>query len=114
MKTIGPLSSISAHGAVGKTLIYFNKRGSSFVRAFHQPTEPASSDQLTQRANFRSIITEWNALTDAERAGWQLIDYLLPPLSGYSIFLGRSVLKRKVRMFGNVKFGEAVFGGPSL
>lgn len=113
-KVTGPLGSITARGTLGKAITYSTKWGLKLVRAFHKPTGLPSSNQLTQRTSFKSIIAEWSALTDAERVGWGVIDYLLPPLSGYNIFLGRSDLKRKVHQFGSAKFGEAIFGEPGL
>ena len=112
MKITGPLSSISARGTLGKTLIFATKWRLNLVRAFHAPTGVATNNQLTQRASFKSIIIEWRTRTKAERQAWQDIAPERLPLSGYNIFLSLPISKRNVRIFGNAKFGNFYFGSP--
>lgn len=109
-----PLFSLTAHGSINKVVTYSRRQGKNIVRQYNKPTGIASGAQTTQRTAFKGIITEWNALTSNEKSGWGAIAFLLHPLSGYNIFLGRPSKKRKVRMFGNAKFSRAVFGSPSL
>jgi len=112
MKVKSPLFSLTAKGSLDKTITYSRRWQKDYVRKFVKPLKPASAGQASQRASFKSIIAEWNALTANERIGWLDIAYQLPPLSGYNIFLHVPAKRRTVHLFGNAKFGERVFGSP--
>lgn len=112
MKVTSPLFSTLARGTLGKLITFSTKWGRPIARAFHAPTGPASNNQLAHRATFKSIITEWQDRTPAEKQGWQNISGQRPPLSGYNIFLSLPINRRNVRMFGNALFGTFYFGAP--
>lgn len=107
-----PLSSITAQGSIASLLTFSRRWGKNYVRKYNKPLKDASVDQATQRANFLSIIAEWNTRTSAEKQGWEDISSLRRPLSGYNIFLSLPVAKRNVRLFGNAKFGVSRLGSP--
>ena len=111
MRIKAPLFSLEARGSIGNVITYSRRWGKNYAREFVKPLKPASAQQASQRSLFKSIITEWNALTINERIGWQAVAYLVPPLSGYNIFLRMPAVSRNVHMFGNVLFGTHLFGG---
>ena len=114
MKLKDPLFSKEAHGSINKVLTFSRRGNINVLRNYTAPTGTASALQETQRTAFGLMIAAWNTLTGNEKAAWNALAYLLPPLSGYNIFLGRTEEKRAVRMFGNALFSQAVFGNPGL
>jgi len=56
-------------GKIGGT-VYANNKGGSYARIYKKGTDPATSAQLNNRANFTAASTTWHALTDAQKAVW--------------------------------------------
>lgn len=111
MKVIRPLHSNEAHGTIAGILTFSRRHGQNLARKIHKPGKPATQSQLAQRASFKSLIADWKALTDNEKTVWGIVGSRLSFISGYHLYLHASVVWRSLHMFGNAKFGQAIFGG---
>lgn len=90
----GPLFSLSASGAVAKTLVYGSWKGVKTVRQHVTPANPQTADQTTQRGLVTSVVSAWkNYITGAEgRAAWDrwaLNDSR--PMSGFNGFSSQAL-----------------------
>lgn len=110
MKIKAPLQSKEAHGTVAGILTFSKRHGQNLARALHKPGKPATLSQIAQRASFKNLITDWKALTDNEKAVWGTVGKALHFISGYHLYLHASLAWRSLHMFGNAKFGNAIFG----
>jgi hypothetical protein len=61
-KLKGPLFSLSASGAVAKTLVYFGWKGLKVVRQWVLPTKPDTDAQKTQRGYLRDCVAKLHAV----------------------------------------------------
>lgn len=57
-KLKAPLLSLGASGALGKSLVFFGWKGLDVVREYVIPSNPRSTDQLTQRGYFTNAVAE--------------------------------------------------------
>jgi hypothetical protein len=55
-KLKGPLLSLSASGAIAKTIVYFNWKGLKVARQWVMPTNPNTDAQKTQRGYLRAAV----------------------------------------------------------
>lgn len=55
-KLKGPLFSLGAAGAVGKTLVYFGWKGIDAVREYVVPSNPKSAEQIIQRGYLTDAV----------------------------------------------------------
>jgi hypothetical protein len=77
-KLKGPLFSLSASGAVAKTLVYFGWKGLKVVRQWVLPTNPDTDAQKKQRGYLRDCVAKLHAtmidavhpLTAADKAAY--------------------------------------------
>lgn len=89
----GPLFSLSASGAVAKTLVYGSWKGVKTVRQHVDPANPNTAAQQAQRTIMTDVVNAWkNHFTDTEsRAAWNrsaLNDSR--PLSGFNMFTSQA------------------------
>lgn len=90
----GPLFSLSASGAVAKTLVYGSWKGVKTVRQHVDPANPNTAAQQTQRTLMTDAVFAWkNYFTDSEsQAAWDrgaLNDSR--PMSGFNLFTSNMV-----------------------
>jgi len=88
----GPLFSLSASGAIAKTLVYGSWKGVKTVRQHVDPANPQTAQQIAQRALITAAVSAWkNYFTGAEgRAAWNrwaLNDSR--PMSGFNGFVSQ-------------------------
>lgn len=57
-KLRGPLFSLSANGAIAKTLVYFGWKGLKVVRSYVVPANPQTAAQTTQRGYFTAAVAK--------------------------------------------------------
>lgn len=57
-KLKGPLFSLSATGAIGKTLVYFGWKGLKVARQWVQPANPQTAAQVTQRGYLTEAVAK--------------------------------------------------------
>jgi hypothetical protein len=57
-KLKGPLFSLSADGAIAKTLVYFAWKGLKVVRQYVVPSNPQTTDQTTQRGYMTEAVAK--------------------------------------------------------
>jgi len=55
-KLKGPLFSLGASGAIGKTLVYFGWKGLDVAREYVIPANPQTTKQTTQRGHLTNIV----------------------------------------------------------
>ncbi|GAI96306.1 unnamed protein product [marine sediment metagenome] len=94
-KTKGPLFSISASGALAKTLVYGDWKGIDYVRQYVIPANPKTADQQEQRGFFSAAIDAWHidGYTEDDVTAWNL--YALAQkiaASGFNMFVKLKVL----------------------
>lgn len=58
-----------ASGSIGG-IVYSHNRGGMYTRGRSIPTNPNTTRQALARAAMNAAVQAWNALTDAQRAGW--------------------------------------------
>ncbi len=56
-------------GKLGGSVFSRNKAG-KIVRAYVVPTDARSGAQISNRSRFSGAVSQWNTLTDAEKAAW--------------------------------------------
>ena len=61
-KLRGPLFSLSASGAIAKTLVYFGWKGLKVVRQWVMPTNPDTDAQKIQRAYLTAAVAKIHAV----------------------------------------------------
>lgn len=61
-----------ASGKIGGAVASHNK-GGLYLRAWRNPTNPRSSQQLAVRNLFSSTSAFWNSLTNTQRAAWNVM-----------------------------------------
>lgn len=61
-KLKGPLFSLSAEGAIAKTLVYFGWKGLKVVRQYVIPANPNSTAQATQRGYLTEAVAKIHAV----------------------------------------------------
>ncbi len=96
-KTKGPLFSISASGALAKTLVYGAWKGIDYVRQYVIPANPKTEDQQEQRGFFTTAIDAWHVdgYTKDDVTAWNL--YALAQkiaASGFNMFVKLYVLAK--------------------
>jgi len=90
--TQGPLFSISAHGAIGKNLIYQDQKGRQIVKKYAVPKNPNSIKQIKARFALPWLAREWSHLSTGEKLTWTERGDIIH-IGGYAYFL-RENLKR--------------------
>jgi len=60
-KLKGPLFSLSAEGAIAKTLVYFGWKGLKVVRSYVVPANPQTAAQTTQRGYLTAAVAKIHA-----------------------------------------------------
>ncbi len=94
-KVKAPLFSLSASGALAKTLVYADWKGIDYVRQYVIPANPKTADQQEQRGFFSAAIDAWHidGYTTDDVTAWNL--YALAQkiaASGFNIFVKLKVL----------------------
>ena len=63
---------LSLSGRIGNSqMVFYERQGRPFVRAFKQPANPATGDQAAVRAFLSAAAKQWAVLSDADRQAWQ-------------------------------------------
>ena len=92
-KLRGPLFSLSASGAIAKTLVYFGWKGLKVVRQWVQPTNPNTDAQKIQRGYLTAAVAKLHAvmiqaahaLTAADKAAYAALASIAPtPLTWFN------------------------------
>lgn len=68
--TKAPLFSLGASGTVGKSIVYSNWRGRSYVRMHAVPSNPRTGLQVGMRSVFKWITQAFADLSGPQLAGW--------------------------------------------
>jgi hypothetical protein len=66
-KVKGPLFSVSAHGKLGKSLIYSHPGSGQIARNFHMPHKKTTLKQWTQRHIIGLLTAHWQIKTTSEK-----------------------------------------------
>lgn len=69
-KPTGGLLSFDARGTIGKTAVYSNWRGRSYVRKHVVPANPRTDAQMQTRNLFTWLTQAWKTGSDAMQEGW--------------------------------------------
>lgn len=71
-KTIAPLFSFQARGALANSLVYFPWKGINCVRQYVIPTNPQSDLQTSQRNKFTAAVSDFHAssFSTADISAW--------------------------------------------
>ena len=96
-KVIAPLMSLSASKTLKKTLTFQERKSGSVVYKHTKPGDinpfTPSVSQQTQRSRIADLVSEWQALSDAEKKLWneaaKEADYIG---TGYHYFIHKSVI----------------------
>ena len=76
----GPLFSIKAQKQLGKTLIYKNKGGKSFLTRYNKPGGnrkfTASDEQITMRGYMQDGRDAWAELSSGNKSAWN--NFVIP------------------------------------
>lgn len=70
VKLKGPMSSVSAAGTVGKTLVFSNWRGRAYARKLTLPAQPRPPQQLASRAAHSFLTDQWDNLDGSYKISW--------------------------------------------
>lgn len=71
-KTVAPLLSFSAGGAIAKTQVYSTWKGRSYVRRYVVPANPNTSAQQATRGAFKWLMEAWKFWPAAATSAWKL------------------------------------------
>lgn len=71
-RTIAPLLSFGASGAIAKTQVYSSWKGRPYARRYVIPSNPNSVDQQETRNTFRWLNNVWKFMPAGAVAAWQL------------------------------------------
>jgi len=88
-KTVAPLFSFGARGALGETLVYFPWKGIECVRTYVKPANPNTGAQQAQRGLLHDAVDDWHGIgLDADDvAAWNRAASAGPsPMSGFNAF----------------------------
>lgn len=91
-KPIGPLFSLTAHGQIGKGLIFSKRTSGQLVRQYHKPSVPRNGNQLAQREIIGLLTAQWQCMTSSEKAVYneqakQLFFTTGKSLTGFNLFV---------------------------
>jgi len=71
-RTVGPLMSLEASGALAGTIVYSKWKGRPYVRQLVTPSNPRSVLQVSTRAMMKFLSQRWTPDVDAtEQATWE-------------------------------------------
>lgn len=87
-KVTSPLFSLSAQGAVGKTIIYNNSTGGARAIRFFTPR---GSGTPARKSLYADGCADWQLLTPPEKAAWKIIG-AKKSLSGFSAWMSSYLL----------------------
>jgi len=71
VKVQGPVSSLSASGGLGKTVIFSTNRGQAYVKRWAAPANPRTNLQTSLRAITRWCSSQWAGLLAASKTTWE-------------------------------------------
>ncbi|MBA7524656.1 hypothetical protein ES705_16797 [subsurface metagenome] len=94
-KVKAPLFSLSASGALAKTLVYADWKGIDYVRQYVIPANPKTADQQEQRGFFSAAIDAWHidGYTEDDVTAWNLYALVQKiAASGFNMFVKLKVL----------------------
>lgn len=87
-KTKSPLLSSSAHGKLGRSLVYSKKKTGLITRAMHFPKKEPTLKQWTRRHIVGLLTAHWQCMTDNEHASWNALAVASGlNIPGYQYFL---------------------------
>jgi len=69
-RTVAPLLSFDARGAIAKTQVYSNWKGIPYVRRYTVPSNPQTAEQDLTRNTFRWLNNVWKFMPSASTAAW--------------------------------------------
>lgn len=70
-KTIAPLLSFDASGAIAKTQVYSTWKGRPYVRRYVIPANPDSAEQQLTRKTFSWLNNVWKFMPGGATAAWE-------------------------------------------
>jgi len=83
-----PFGSHSAKKSYGKILTFYDRGGEQKVRIYNKPSGLGSEAQLAQRQIIKAKVAAWQALSQGEKATWNVQAKALgDPWSGYTLFM---------------------------
>lgn len=71
-RTVAPLLSFGASGAIAKTQVYSTWKGRAYVRRHVIPSNPKTAEQTLTRSVFSYLNRLWSYLPAGATAAWQL------------------------------------------
>jgi hypothetical protein len=108
MKYTSPVYS-QASGSIGG-LTYSRNRGGLYTRARAIPSNPSTAAQQTARTAVSAVSTNWGALSDVQRAGWELYAQSVPLVDR----LGAQIQVSGINMFIRCNVPRIVAGYDSV
>jgi hypothetical protein len=86
----GPALSLSARGAIAKTIVYSAWKGIPVARHYVVPANPKTAGQNTQRGFMTAAVASWHAFAAianaADMDAWRLRASQLGPMSGFNAY----------------------------
>jgi len=108
VKVQGPVSSISASGGLGKTVIFSNNRGQAYVKRWAAPANPRTNPQKALRAITRWCSAQWSNNSAADRATWSTA----PGAAATSPF--NAYVSNNLTRWRNREFPTAIYPGTEI
>jgi len=113
-KTEGALFSLKARGSLGNVITYQGRRFFQHVHRKAKPFNPNSPGQQRFRTFFAVFVAEWQGLSTAEKAAYDILGEKYDRIPGFNYYLRSRLLAATYWVkFGKYFFGEHYkFGGP--
>ncbi len=86
VKLKGPMTSLSASGSLGGTLVFSSSKGRSYARKLTTPKQPKPILQVAGRAFTSFLSKQWDGLSDAQKESWEDAP-LLPDQDAYRRYM---------------------------
>lgn len=110
-------------GSVAGTTYFFNRYASIVLRSRVTPTDPNTAAQQTVRTRMSSAVSDWQALTAANRLSWEVYAAGTPwlnslgqdvRLTGFSMYLAIRLSAQKINPFMNTALLDTAHCTPGM
>jgi len=111
-KVKGPLFSVQSSGKLGKSIIYRNCRGTSFVTGYHKPTGKKQSRQHVMREAMRVARQLWRDLPEETKQHFNVEAQIKCQLPGYNLYIQQyltGTLERADIYYGTNRYGRGIY-----
>jgi hypothetical protein len=103
-----PLMSGSAQGTIAQALTFSRRKGRQKVRFQRKQKYDATDNQIPYRLLMAQAVTEWNALTDEQKAVWNA-QAQGTTKTGYNLFVS-DYLKTTTPPEKRSRYGQRTYG----